>query len=493
MIVRHIRRPMSGLAVVLFAVNMAPEAPVRAETPTEQVRKAQTRHERQAANAQQAVRELALSREQAQRLLPLVEQAAALHIESYEWEAQLLPEMIEAYADFAREDQLNQGFTKDVERRTGRVHRQAKEAREEITEQLLALEEEAAESLTPTQIELLETFHPGRWHGGGGIARGAGKQVRDRIAWKRRNDRLEDRLTRARGRLKEHVQGIHPRLGRVGEYVLHPAAAEIICEAGGFRPSNRMREAVHVYTHGKPDYPIALALSQKAEVNRLKAEINNWNLINGLNLNRDQIERIVRLYAAAGPELEGVRGRANRAAGRRKDLLFALERQVENVLNPGQRQVLADYKPCLLPPKDLKNPVRAGQANDGTQMVKWLTRARNAKNEIRRARMIENLIAREEEHLGELTDRQWEQRVDLLERIIANASAMSDVDFELNKEELAKKIEPRDVREELKGEIAELARARGLPGDIARHMLKPLFIEQLQSRAAAQSKPRRNR
>ena len=107
--------------------------------------------------------------------------------------------------------------------------------------------------------------------------------------------------------------------------------------------------------------------------------------------------------------------------------------------------------------------------------------------------MIENLIAREEGHLGELTDRQWEQRVDLLEGTVARASGMSDVDFELNKEELAKEIEPRDIRDELTKEIAGVARARGLPGDIARHMLKPLFIAQLQSRTETRPKPRRDR
>ena len=194
---------------------------------------------------------------------------------------------------------------------------------------------------------------------------------------------------------------------------------------------------------------------------------------------------IVRLYGSVAHELQGTKKQANRASGRHGQVLFALERQVEQVLNPGQLQVLAEYKPCLIPPKDLKNPVRAGQANDSSRMVKWLTRVRDVSKD-KRANCVERLIEREAKHFGELPGDQWDERADLLMRMIRKATRMSDVDFELGKEQLAQKIERQDIRDELKSEINSLARERGLPGVIAQHILKPKFIEQLQQRAGEQ-------
>ncbi len=56
--------------------------------------------------------------------------------------------------------------------------------------------------------------------------------------------------------------------------------------------------------------------------------------------------------------------------------LVELEIAAESLLRPGQLEVLKTYKACLIPPKNLKDPVRVGQAaGSSTQMAKWLDRA----------------------------------------------------------------------------------------------------------------------
>jgi len=476
--------PATCIAAGILALTVVctPTAGAR-ESEAEKLR---ARRQRQATNAREFVSWLSCSKEQAHKLLFLVEEAADLHIQAYESTARLLPEIVEAYGEFAEEDRLNQGFSPDVERRAASVHHKEIEDRDRINKQLVVLEQQAASLLTSTQLETAQSIHPGFWRSAGvGAAKNPVGRVQASIAWKRWRSQRRDRLDQAIEELGEHSKKIHPRMGRLGRHLLHPAAAEILCSAAGFRPSNRMEAAAYVYNHGTREYPIDTCLSLRAEATALQSEINNWNLINGLNLTAEQMTNIVGLYHNVAHELQGTKKRANKASGRHGQVLFSLERQVEQVLNPGQRQVLADYKPCLLPPKDLKNPVRAGQANDSTRTIKWLTRARTIPKG-KRADCVERLMEREAEHFGDLPGDQWNERADLLMRTIGKANRMSDVDFEISKEQLARKIERQDIRDELKSEINSLARERGLPGVIAQHMLKPKFIEQLQQRAGEQ-------
>ncbi len=59
---------------------------------------------------------------------------------------------------------------------------------------------------------------------------------------------------------------------------------------------------------------------------------------------------------------------------------------------------------------------------------------------------------------------------------------MSDVDFELDKAEMAEQIAPRHQIDELRKKVNRLSRSRGLPGPVAQFMLKPSFIAQLRLR-----------
>lgn len=154
------------------------------------------------------------------------------------------------------------------------------------------------------------------------------------------------------------------------------------------------------------------------EVSILRADINMLNLINGLHLSSEQVEQLTRLARAAGSyqverpteiDIEAFKGLVRSLETMKRLLLngrdiplpmlaHALKlaqranllsnpapqptglrevaQQVLSILTEEQKQVLADYKPCLIPPKNLKDPVRVGQAPSNSGYIKALERIR---------------------------------------------------------------------------------------------------------------------
>ena len=440
---------------------------------------AQARSERQERLSRELIDGLRLSRSQARRLVPIAEEAAALYLEAYEAEARLLPEMLETYGEFAREDSLNRGFTREVERRTGRVHGREIQLRDQTAEQLLALEERAGKVLSSSQRERLSDF-PWKQRPAGNRFANRNTRRRPKSAEQLRREAQAQRLREAHEEMRAVHKDRHPHAGPIGRYLLHPFGAERLCKIRGGRTPAIIAEAAEVLRHGTSECPLELVAEQNAELRCVRAQINNWNLINGLHLSEDQIGQIVDLYdQAAAPKWEIVQRDPQSGVPRRA--LFSLELAVEEVLNAGQRQVLAEYKACLLPPKNLKDPVNVGQASDNSHYERWLERARKLPR-AQLTKQINETLKREAEHLGQLSRAERQKRVTLLHRTVRQAAAMPDVEFELNKAELAETIAPPDRVQEVKDKIATLTREAGQPGPIAHFMLKPDFIQQLRTR-----------
>ena len=450
----HVRFP--GLVLVIGLLAW-PLLPARADDADEERAAAiRIRHEREAARTQRLLADLQLTNDQARHLAPLLDQAAALHAERYETDARLLPELIEACTAFAAEDKLGQGFSKEVERRTARVHRDEIEARDRFDLGIAELEQRAAKVLTPAQLARIQ------------VAPGRPTAAAE-----------EDRLSELRQELKEREARKRPSVGPVGNGLLRPAAYEAMWALARVQPSETARRAVEVYQNGTAEHPLTTFEEQQQEVARLRTEINNWNLINGLYLKQEQIQRIATLYDSGKAKAAASRVRqGSRPAG---EEWAAVERAVEAVLNPGQRAVVADYKACLLPPKNLKDPVRVGQAQDTSAYVPWLTRARGLTGrELETA--INDTLEREAKHAGELSKWERQKRVALLRKTAHEAGKMTDSEFELSKEELAARITPPDRIQELRKEMDQVVRARGEPGRITYFMLNADFIAQARER-----------
>jgi hypothetical protein len=270
-----------------------------------------------------------------------------------------------------------------------------------------------------------------------------------------------------------------------------------------------------------------VALEQNVRL--LRKEINAWNLLNGLNLNEAQIRTIAKAAKRAqalkkpgrsGPLpssaeeakralkiMEKIRDRLEegkeipealirelRGAGKRRGFkgrggapgrggrgrrgigfeIRALEEEVRAVLLPGQIEVLETYKACLLPPKNLKNPVRVGQANDSSRFVKILERFRRMPEHVfqdRKHEIVEKIMARAEKHVGRLPEEERQAEMQKIVALLDKARAMNEADFEINKEELAGKMRPKSRKDEIKKELEKRGRKAGKPGKIARFLL----------------------
>jgi hypothetical protein len=174
--------------------------------------------------------------------------------------------------------------------------------------------------------------------------------------------------------------------------------------------------------------------------------------------------------------------------------LANIEERVNDILTAGQRQIVEEFAPCLIPPKSLRDPVRVGQANDSSHLEQLLVRCRSMSDreyERRMEGMLGKHISRLEVHFGALSDEDRESERERVRSIIDECRAMSDVEFEIHKEELVGRLAARAEEERAK-------QVRAMPlcgrGKAARFLLSDRIIPILEQRtvmvsAAVQSNP----
>jgi len=230
----------------------------------------------------------------------------------------------------------------------------------------------------------------------------------------------------------------------------------------------------------------------KEEIAALKADINLLNLMNGLNLTPAQLAAIRKAASgcatatsrveAPGSDMHALqevygalrRGEtppagamtrlqsptAKRGAGymqaRRRELAEAQTRGLElllDVLTPEQGDVLLTYAPCLVPPMNLRDPVRAGQANDTEPLMLIADRLRTMPLTHDAA---ERCLAQAEAHHGVIPAGEREGIVNLLLRVARDAQALDDVAYAAERETLAARLAPVHRLTTLKDRLREL-------------------------------------
>jgi hypothetical protein len=281
-----------------------------------------------------------------------------------------------------------------------------------------------------------------------------------------------------------------------------------------------------------------VGLSPEADAKRQKVEdlfqdISTVNLLNGLRLTREQTQQVLELareaqqvrQGAKGDSVEGyqkaltdaesayeafkaaaLKGEAptgpvsNRASGaeqRLKDLrdrysaevekhLKDLEARLDKVLTEGQKEVVASFKPCLIPPQNLRDPVRAGQAA-GDKPVQILTRLRsipaaewnNHKDEI----AAKHVEMTEKHKFKMLSDQERAAEKARFLALAEQARAMKDTDFEMEKTRLAETLQPPDKRDALAEELRKRSPHGGPELSRAGHwLLSPRVVPLLEER-----------
>ena len=220
------------------------------------------------------------------------------------------------------------------------------------------------------------------------------------------------------------------------------------------------------------------------ELIKLKAEISLLNLLNGLYLSESQLDRLVSLGASAQKlqqenaqklaarseeyrrplmalrdELYGTTGagpdtkrRARHAEveiekktqDRMLDQVGDLEQQARAVLTEAQLAIIEQFKPCLIPPKNLADPVAVGQASTTELeeiLVDLIRRMPESLYRKRRELIAETIVSRGEREKGKIPEDVRTGMVSAFLTKMDSIRSMSDVDLALRMKEIARSFQ----------------------------------------------------
>ena len=235
----------------------------------------------------------------------------------------------------------------------------------------------------------------------------------------------------------------------------------------------------------------------KRKIAELKADINLLNLMNGLHLDREQLRAIGKAARGCRPETREARGEedaprldalrdayaalrsgeavpaAVRAklqsdaekrgsgylAARRREAEEARAKGIETVveaLSPEQGEVIRTYAPCLVPPRNLRDPVRAGQANDTEALESLVDRLRTLDLSGEPHAAADRVVKAIELHDGTLPAAERSARLALVVDVAREAQSLDDVGYAARRAELALRLRPIDRMETLKERLLEL-------------------------------------
>lgn len=467
--------------------------------------------------ALRAVNAMQLSLEQMQKLLPIAKRAQTEWSNYQERFRVVLQEQLDAFTKFRTEDLHNVGFTPQTERCTAQANHKGKELMKQLSDAVAALTQEAEAVLTPEQKAIAEQLHAAQLS----VALRPPIQPLHRP----KQQPTDDPIAQIRKELAAIYRAEYGEITPLGRFLLNPALVSVLERRLGMTPS--------------PIPPLMDAELMKLErtVKTLRTDINTLNLINGLHMTQEQLMRLRELARKANESLPtepqtvdavafqelmnilhafrdrlanghglppGLLLRAAQLArqaglfGQRPNLPIALREiaaQVAALLSEEQKQVIADYKPCLIPPKNLKDPVRVGQAATNDAAIAGLRRLRaipSALYQRRKDTIVERLAQQIELRGGQYPAEERDAFKQKLMALIERMRALSDADFELQAEELAdefRRLARKVVLEEKLKELTASSAETQLLDKIAANLLHPrvevVIAERLQVLANA--------
>jgi len=257
----------------------------------------------------------------------------------------------------------------------------------------------------------------------------------------------------------------------------------------------------------------------------LRHDINLLNLLNGLYLTDEQVDQIIRLArqaeayrtlcreemaksaAATADAYEKLRREAMVGNGFSQDTercamqlhqqrietreqlskqLFTLETRLKRVLTASQIQVVEEFKPCLIPPRNLKDPSRVGQADDGSQGENILNRVRSIPPG-RYVRLRRGIAERFVERTMKYAPKTGgEERLELVHRAIEifdRVRSLPEEEYVVARAELGDHLmEPKTKYEMERERLAHLAGTQFSLGKVGKYMLDPSIIPLLEER-----------
>ncbi len=258
-----------------------------------------------------------------------------------------------------------------------------------------------------------------------------------------------------------------------------------------------------------------------AGVHDLRREISLINLVNGLYLSAEQMNQMLavlrKVEATRGEyrtkatsqvhEMEEILTRIRETVARDEEIGEDLAREfhqvkkkgeglreqfhglmrpykdeIKGILNENQLALIEEFKPCVVPSHDVRNPVRIGQASGDTRMgERLLTRVRQMDERAymgRKSFIIGRHIERVERHVGIFSEEERAEEESRVADIFKRARELSDVDFDVQKGDLARELKEAH-------EKALQSRHRKRRGDLdrlGRFLLDPKLIPILEQR-----------
>jgi hypothetical protein len=267
-------------------------------------------------------------------------------------------------------------------------------------------------------------------------------------------------------------------------------------------------------------------LKQQEEI---KKEIQVINLINGLYLTQEQIDFLIKQIEKLNEKKKNFKEKYKRYASSLDEDLMRLKKElledetevskdlarqihyrnrllhklreeydteidkivqlVKDNLTETQLHIIREFKPCLVPPK---GPSRIGEIGNANREVKQLERIRNMSEEdylLRKEEIASRIVERILFYIPKRKRKDIERSI-MLEKILAmfdEVRTLSDIDFELSKEEIAK---------EFKAEIENLLPKRenniDIEVKIKRFLLSPQSLSILKNQSSIPSKLSKN-
>lgn len=266
-------------------------------------------------------------------------------------------------------------------------------------------------------------------------------------------------------------------------------------------------------------------------VKRLHQDISLINLLNGLNLNREQLTKLLSLAQEARQVREQLLSREYRASLQQAETSFAalrdevgkgapargevpaqaakmnhrlkefreqnhqevaqtlqsLEGRIRQVLTPEQLQVVDKFTPCLIPPADMRDPVRAGQAASQEGMMKRLRQLRALPEDrwqAHRDRIAQGVVDKISQKVKPLTEAEKQQEKARLLALAERIRRLPEVDFEMEKDKLVEELIPRARLKELQAALAAKDPRSGSASRLSRYFLNDRIIPILEERLA---------
>ncbi len=154
--------------------------------------------------------------------------------------------------------------------------------------------------------------------------------------------------------------------------------------------------------------------------------------------------------------------------------MLKLAKDVSKILNENQLVMVDAYKPCIIPYRDLTHPERVGEAGAAVGIERLLERIHDMPQPIyqqRKEGILMGVATRLEKHTHKEVDVEKEKK--RLAKIFDEARALSDLEFDLKKAELAEEVLPEENK--VKTEKQKLRK-------VARFFLSPRIIPVLEEK-----------